>query len=276
MIRFTPPDGSLDHAQTLDCGQAFRWRPVSRPDGVDAWRGVAFSRVLEVWTDGDTLCLDCTQAEFDEIWFSYFDFQTDYAEMRASLAGLHPVLRDAVRFAPGIRVLRQEPWEALCAFIISQNNNIPRIKGILERLCMLLGEPIAANGETLYAFPTAERLAACTLETLQPLRAGFRAKYLLDAARRVSSGEIDLEAVRRIPLCDARAALQTILGVGPKVADCALLYGLHRTECFPMDVWMKRAMTLLPGVTPEALGDAAGIAQQYIFHYARLHPELFG
>ena len=90
MIRFTPPDGSLDLAQTLDCGQAFRWRPVSRPDGVDAWRGVAFSRVLEVWTDGDTLCLDCTQAEFDEIWFSYFDFQTDYAEMRASLAGLHP------------------------------------------------------------------------------------------------------------------------------------------------------------------------------------------
>lgn len=275
MIRFTPPDGSLDLAQTLDCGQAFRWRPVLRPDGVEAWRGVCFGHVLTVWEADGGFCFDCTQDEFDRIWFSYFDFQTDYAAIRASLTELHPVLRDAARFAPGIRILRQDPWEALCAFIISQNNNIPRIKGILDRLCALLGEPVPAGCETLYAFPAAERLAACTAEELQPLRAGFRAKYLIDAARRVASGEIDLEAVRQMPVSEARAALQTILGVGPKVADCVLLYGLHRTESFPMDVWMKRAMALLPGITPEQLGEHAGVAQQYIFHYARMHPELF-
>ena len=118
-------------------------------------------------------------------------------------------------------------------------------------------------------------MASCTPEHLAPLRAGFRAKYLIDAAKRIASGEIDLEAVRKMPLPDAKAKLQTISGVGPKVADCALLYGLHRTECFPMDVWMKRAVSLLPRLSPADFGENAGIAQQYLFHYVRMHPELF-
>ncbi len=107
------------------------------------------------------------------------------------------------------------------------------------------------------------------------MRAGFRAKYVIDAAQRVASGALDLEQVRAMPLDEARSALQTVRGVGPKVADCALLYGLHRTECFPLDVWMKRAMALLPGVSPADFGENAGVAQQYIFHYARMHPALF-
>ena len=270
MIRFVPPDGCLDLAQPLDCGQAFRWQEIAAPGG-SAWHGTAFGHTLTVQKRDGAFFFDCTQAEFDAVWFPYFDFGTDYAAIRRALCDLHPVLRDAAAFAPGIRILRQEPWEALCSFIISQNNNIPRIKGILERLCTLLGTEIPGGR----AFPTAERLSACTAETLAPVRAGFRAKYLIDAARRVSSGALDLERVRTLPLDEARSALQTVLGVGPKVADCALLYGLHRTECFPLDVWMKRAMALLPGVSPQDFGENAGVAQQYIFHYARMHPELF-
>lgn len=276
MIRFRPADGCLDLAQTLDCGQAFRWQPVLLPDGREGWRGIAFGHALTVWQDDDAFCFDCTEEEFMDIWYSYFDFDTDYAALRAHLSALHPVLRDACSYAPGIRILRQEPWEALCSFIISQNNNIQRIKGIVDRLCSLSGDPIICGENTLYAFPTPEQLAACTLEALAPLRAGFRAKYLLDAAQRVSRGELCLEALRTAPVEDAKQTLMTIHGVGPKVADCALLYGLHHTCCFPMDVWMKRAVQLLPGITPENLGDAAGIAQQYLFHYVRMHPEVCG
>ena len=183
-------------------------------------------------------------------------------------------MAEAAAFAPGIRILRQEPWEALCSFIISQNNHIPRIKGIIERLCQRLGAEIP--GTAWHAFPTAERLAACSLEDLAPLRAGFRAKYLLDAARKVASGQVDLARVAAAPVEEGRRELQTIFGVGPKVAECALLYGFHKTECFPLDVWMKRAMaTLLPGRRPEEFGENAGLAQQYLFHYSRMHPELF-
>ena len=275
MIRFRPADGCLDLAQTLDCGQAFRWRPVLLPDGQEAWRGVAFGHALTVRQEEDIFVFDCTEEEFRTVWVPYFDFETDYAALRKNISALHPVLKEACTYAPDIRILRQDPWEALCAFILSQNNNIARIKGIIERLCILSAHPIVCGTDTLYAFPTPEQLAACSLEDLAPLRAGFRAKYLLDAARRVHTGELDLTALYTLPLHDAREALMTVHGIGPKVADCVLLYGLHRTECFPMDVWMKRAMQFLPGITPEALGPAAGIAQQYIFHYARMHPELF-
>ena len=245
-MRFTPPDGVLNLAQTLDCGQSFRFYPVTLENNIPAWRGVAFSRGLTVYQDeNNDLVLDCTEQ------------------------------KEAAEFAGGIRILKQEPFEALCSFIISQNNNIPRIKGIIERLCLHFGEPFLYHNETRYAFPTPKKLASCTPEDLAPLRAGFRAKYLIDAAKRIASGEIDLEAVRKMPLPDAKAKLQTISGVGPKVADCALLYGLHRTECFPMDVWMKRAVSLLPKLSPADFGENAGIAQQYLFHYVRMHPELF-
>lgn len=275
MIRFRPADGCLDLAQTLDCGQAFRWQPVLLPDGQTAWRGTAFSHVLTVWQEKEDFIFDCSDEEFQNIWYRYFDFETDYAALRKTLSAVHPVLAEACSYAPGIRILRQEPWEALCSFIISQNNNIARIKGIIDRLSRLSDHPIVCGTDTLYAFPTPQQLAACTPEDLAPLRAGFRAKYLLDAARRVHTCELDLASLFTVPLETAREALMTVHGIGPKVADCVLLYGLHRTRCFPMDVWMKRAMQLLPGITPESFGDAAGIAQQYIFHYARMHPDLF-
>ncbi len=254
---------SFDLVQTLECGQCFRWN--RQPDG--SYTGVASSRILNISPE------TCNNALRDPFWKHYFDFDLDYDGIRADLAESDPVLAQAAEFAPGMRILNQDPWEALCSFIISQNNNIPRIKGIVARLCDAFGEEIGTGEHT---FPAPERLAVLCEDDLAVVRCGFRARYLLDAARKVASGEIDLEQVRKLPLDEAREKLTGIVGVGPKVADCALLYGLHRLDAFPMDVWMKRAMqTLFPGKTPESFGPYAGIAQQYIFHYSRMNPELF-
>ena len=240
------PD-AFDLAATLSCGQCFRWR--ENADGT--FTGVASGRRLTVSPDA---------APDDPFWRDYFDLSLDYASIRRELAARSPVLAEAAAFAPGIRILRQDPWEALCSFILSQNNNIPRIMGIVERLCEAFGDPLPGGG---FSFPPPERLAPLSVSDLAPLRCGFRARYVLDAAG-------------RLPLPEARQALREIDGVGPKVAECVLLYGLHRLDAFPVDVWMRRAMdVLLPGVSPESLGPYAGVAQQDLFHYSRRHPELF-
>ena len=160
----------------------------------------------------------------------------------------------------------QEPWETLCSFIISQNNNIPRIKGIIDRLCMNFGE----NQNGVYTFPSANIIAKLSLEDLSVLRSGFRAKYILDAAKKVSSGEIDLDTLKSMDIDSARQELMKIKGVGPKVADCTLLFALEHIEAFPKDVWIKRAMEkLFGGQLPECAVPYAGIVQEYIFYYAR-------
>ena len=259
----------FDLAQTLDCGQCFRFAPT----GDGGWFGAAGGHAAGLRFEGESLVLEgATAAEFESFWRDYLDLDRDYAAVRAAFAR-DPRLAPCVAFAPGIRVLRQPAFEALIAFIVSQNNNVPRIKGILARLCALFGEPLPGGAR---AFPTPERLAACSEAELAPLRSGWRAGYILDAARQVAAGTVDLQAVAVMPLADARRELTRIRGVGPKVAECVLLYGMGRLECFPMDVWMKRAMaTLLPGRRPEEFGENAGLAQQYLFHYSRLHPELF-
>lgn len=259
----------LDLAQTLDCGQSFRWEQEENGD----FRGVAFDREVTVHLDGGDFYIFGGKAEDSALWSDYFDLDFDYGVIKNELSALSPVLKSAAEYAPGIRILRQDSWEALCSFIISQNNNIPRIKGIIKRLCECFGDKTEDSG---YTFPSAARLSDLSVEDLAPLKSGFRAKYLIDAAQRVSSGEINLDEVLIMPIDEARQSLMKIKGVGPKVAECALLYGMHRLECFPMDVWMKRAMAvLLPEFTIEDLGQHAGIAQQYIFHYSRMHPELF-
>ena len=258
----------LDLAQTLDCGQSFRW---VENDG--KFSGVAFRKKVEIYFEEDYLFIDNTTVEdYENIWKSYLDLELDYGKIREDIKKLHPVLEEACAYAPGIRILRQEPWEALCTFIISQNNNIKRIKGIVERLCESFGDRI----DDYYAFPSAEKLAELAPEDLAPIRAGFRNKYIIDAARKVNSGEVVLEKCRTLEYDDARAELMKIKGVGVKVADCTLLFGLHRVEAFPVDVWMKRALEkLFPDMTENDFGDYAGIAQQYIFHYSRMHPEIF-
>lgn len=259
---------SFDLAETLDCGQAFRWE--KKED--DLWHGIALDHELTAGQKGDEITLNCSEEEFESFWKDYFDLSEDYRSIKKRLSEMSPVLREASSYAPGIRILKQDHWEAMCSFIISQNNNIPRIKGIIERLCENFGE----KQKEYYSFPSAERIAALEPEDLAPIRCGFRAKYLIAGARAVTGDKNFLKDIETLPVDEARKRLQTVKGIGPKVADCTLLYGFHRTECFPLDVWMKRAMAeLLPENKPEDFGLDAGIAQQYIFHYSRMHPELF-
>ena len=259
----------LDLKETLDCGQCFRWK--EREDG--SFIGVVHGRIAAASMDGDRLILDGAVEDDRDMWSDYFDLSIDYSDIKEKLSTLHPVMAEAARFAPGIRILRQKPFEALISFIISQNNNIKRIAGIVDRLCENFGEPIDGG---MYAFPTAERLAALEPDDLAPIRAGFRHRYIIDAARRVNSGDIDLESLREMPYAAAQKELMRITGVGVKVADCVLLYGLHRLDSFPLDVWMKRAMAVLfDGMDPKVFGEYAGIAQQYIFHYSRMNSSLF-
>ncbi|MDD5952868.1 MAG: DNA-3-methyladenine glycosylase [Oscillospiraceae bacterium] len=265
-----PRQTSFDLEQTLFCGQCFRWH--KRPDGTIT--GIAFGQSLTVSTDfqRDLLIFHNLTAErFNKVWAPYFDLFTDYDAIRARLCQDDPILTAAAAFAPGIRILRQEPWEALCSFIISQNNNIPRIQGIIDRLCQQFGTPVYGG----FAFPSAEQMARLSVEDLGPVRCGFRAKYLCSAARLVAEGQVELEPLYTMPLEEARHMLMRIQGVGPKVAECTLLYGFHRLECFPMDVWMKRVMAkLYPGERGSRFGPYAGIAQQYLFHYGRANPQL--
>lgn len=264
-----PDVRDLDLEQTLDCGQSFRWE--KQDDG--SFSGVAFGKYVNISLDGTDMVIKNAAPEDEKIWREYFDLELDYGKIRGDISKLHPVLEDAARYAPGIRILRQEPYEALCTFIISQNNNIKRIKGIVARLCESFGDEI---DEGVYTFPTAERLAELTPDDLAPLRAGFRNRYIIDSAKKVASGEVDLELCKTADYEAARAELMKITGVGVKVADCTLLFGMHRVEAFPVDVWMKRAMEkLFPGMSANDFGEYAGIAQQYIFHYSRMHPELF-
>lgn len=259
----------LDLEQTLDCGQSFRW--TKQDDG--SFSGVAFGKYVNISLDGTDMIIKNADEQDRGLWRGYFDLDLDYGKIREGISAIHPVLTEAAKYAPGIRILRQEPYEALCTFIISQNNNIKRIKGIVGRLCESFGDEIE---EGVYAFPTAEKLASLTPEDLAPLRAGFRNRYIIDSAKKVASGEVDLDLCRTAGYEAARAELMKITGVGVKVADCTLLFGMHRIEAFPIDVWMKRAMEkLFPGMTAADFGEYAGIAQQYIFHYSRMHPELF-
>ena len=272
MTRTLLPLPDLDLDATLSCGQCFRWR--RRADGV--WLGVAMGQAAAARPVPGGVLLEHGGAAGQ--WEDYFDLKRDYAALRAEMAS-EPALARAVSFAPGLRVLRQEPWEALCTFILSQNNNIPRITGIVGRLCEAFGEPLAQQPDWgadelppggLRAFPGPGRLAALSVEALAPLRAGFRAAYLLDAARRVAAGEIDLAALHTMPLGEAEAALRCITGVGPKVAASALLYGCGRLECVPVDVWMRRALDAhFPGGIPARFAPFAGIAQQFLFHAER-------
>lgn len=255
------PDFDLPH--TLDCGQAFRWSCNDK----NVWSGVAYGKYLELekLDDGSIVLYNTTKQDFYDIWFTYFDLERDYESIIVKLSE-NEILKKACEYSHGIRILNQEPFETLCSFIISQNNNIKRIKGIIERLCENFGE--YKNG--YYTFPTAEKLASLTIDDLAVLRAGFRAKYLLDAAKKVVSGEVDLNNLKNLPLDDARTELMKIVGVGPKVADCCLLFSHHHTTAFPKDVWIKRAMSVLFGdELPENAQEYAGIAQQYIFFYAR-------
>ncbi len=248
----------LDLDETLDCGQAFRWERIgSGPDCT--YHGFMLNRQLTVSAEKDHFrFFDTDEETFLNVWLPYFDLETDYSEIKRILSE-DPALSKACAYAGGIRILRQDSWEALCSFIISQNNNIPRIKGIIGRLCEMYG-----------GFPDIAQMKGVVPDDLAPLRAGFRAKYIADCVKKLNDGEIVLDEIKDLPTEDIRKILMTIKGVGPKVADCAMLYGMYRIDCVPMDVWMKRVMEqFYPEGFPEFVLPYAGIAQQYLFHYMR-------
>ena len=254
----------LELSSTLDCGQCFRWLP--RQEG---WQGVVGGRSVLARTQGRALILEGAQEEDRDFWADYFALDLDYPALQSRFCAGNRRLRLCVEENPGIRVLRQPFFETLCTFLISQNNNISRIRAIVERLCVLAGQPVAYGR---FSFPQAARLAEFSAQDLAPLRAGWRAAYLAEAARQVASGQICEAELRALPLAQARQRLQSLKGVGPKVADCVLLFGLGRWDAFPRDVWINRAMdTLFPRGVPVCCRGRSGIAQQYIFAYARAH-----
>lgn len=253
----------FDLGLSLDCGQAFRWEK----DENDVFSGVAFGKVMRAKQEnGQINFYGVSEKDFNGIFRNYLDFDRDYKKITDGYkADIY--LSAAIDEYRGIRILRQDSWEALCSFIISQNNNIPRIKGIIKRLCESCGEEIEKG---FYSFPDAYVLADKTIEDLMPLRSGFRAKYILDAAKKVSSGEIDFDAIDKKPIDFGREELQKIKGVGKKVAECTLLYGFGKIEAFPIDVWVKRIMAeMYPNGLPECAENTEGIAQQYLFHWRR-------
>lgn len=254
----------LDLVKTFECGQCFRWNA----DEGGVYTGVVRGYAARVWTEGEDIFIRSAAPE--ALWREYFDLGRDYAAISRSFSG-GEYLENCVRFGQGIRILRQEPWEALCSFIISQCNNIKRIKGIVERLCETFGEVTELDGEKFYTFPDAARLAECTESQLAPLRCGYRAAYILTAARAVASGELKPDELIDADYKEAKRALLALNGVGEKVANCVVLFGLYHMEAFPIDVWIRRALRehFPPDFDPACLGEYAGLAQQYIFYYAR-------
>lgn len=267
-IRAENNDIILEHVKclsldlTLDCGQAFRW--VKNED--DSWSGVAFEKYLNIKKVNDTVILkNTTLDEYNNIWKSYFDFDRDYVKICNKLKE-DELIAPTVDEYYGIRILNQDSWEALCSFVISQQNNIKRIKGIIENLCKKYGERIT---DDFYTFPTAEKLSTLTVADFEALGTGYRAKYLEKLSKDVANGKIDLEKIKALPLDEARSELLKIYGVGIKVANCALLFGFGFYDAFPVDVWMKRVMEYYPNGLPKCFEGIGGIAQQYLFHWAR-------
>ena len=258
-------ESAFSARQTFTCGQCFRWN--EQPDG--SWLGIVNDKAVRVWDEDGDLCITCTREEFDAQWFQYFDCGTNYAAICRSF-GIDDFTKKAAAFGAGIRILKQNPWETLCTFIISQRNNIPRITEIVERLCEGWGEAISFEGQTLYTFPTAEVMATLSEEDLEPLRAGYRVPYLISAAQAVVSGEIVLNDLIPMTTDEARKEITKLHGVGKKVADCFLLFGLHKLDAFPVDTWMKKAEAYYEGDMKQFMNSRfAGIYQQYFFYYMR-------
>ena len=256
----------FDLKKIFECGQCFRWEA----DESGVYTGVAYGRAAALRQEDSRVFISGTLDDFNALWRGYFDLDRDYAKIRTRL-NVSDFMRSATQFGTGIRILRQDAWEALCTFILSQNNNIPRIKRIVGTLCREFGDSLDFRGKTLYTFPSAERLSVLQVTDLAPLRCGYRARYVIEAAVAVATGVIDLDFLRSHSATDARTALKQLHGVGDKVANCVLLFGLHMLNSFPVDVWIKRAIEQYCGsdFDPSRFSPYAGIAQQYIFHYTR-------
>ena len=265
----------LDLATTLGSGQAFRWRL-----GLDgAWTGLLGDSLVRLGMTGDRLTVDSAPAAPGQT----AERVLDYLRMDDDLPAIHrrlsqdPHVAGAIAEYPGLRLLRQDPWETLAAFILSSTNNMKRIALIIERLATALGNPISLHSLTRNTFPTAERVAGAGEQALRHLGCGFRAPYLAAAAQAVVSGQLPLEGLRGQPYDELLQRLVALHGVGDKIADCVMLFSLDRLEAFPVDRWVQRALEQWYGTGPikryadarawawERFGADAGYANQYLF-----------
>lgn len=274
---------SFELADIFECGQCFRWN--KQEDG--SYTGVFNGNVMNVQKNGNTVTFKgICNGNIQEIVEDYFDLKRDYEKIKEQLSQIDEHLKTSIQYGQGIRILNQDLWEMIISYIISANNNIPRIKGIIERLSKAYGKEIEWNGEKYYTFPTVEELKDVTVENYRKLGAGFRDIRLYETVHMIVDKKVDLEQMQNNPnTLEVREQLLSLSGVGPKVADCILLFStLKRFEVFPIDVWVRRVMNELyikkqdetkvnkkdiEKLAHEKFGNLAGIAQQYLFYWKR-------
>lgn len=267
----------------FDCGQCFRWNKQSNGNYI----GVAFGRVIEVEKKDNNLIIHNTNLQdFNDIWIKYFDLERDYSAIKEILSE-DELLKQSVEFGHGIRLLQQDSFELVVSFIISANNRIPMIKRAIDNISRSFGEKLEYKGKTYYAFPSPEQIHKASMEQLEVCGTGFRAKYIADTVEKIYNSlqgeykeEYDLNWIKCQGDDICHEALQIFNGIGPKVADCIMLFSMNKYSAFPVDVWVKRAMQhfyLAPDVSLKKIrdfarnkfGELSGFAQQYLFYYAR-------
>lgn len=275
----------FDIEDTLECGQCFHFTRLAEKE----YDLVAFGKYLHIrqCREGETskensfILYDTSMKDFNETWKSYFDLDTDYGIIKESIIKADERLADVILKHSGIRILRQDFFETLISFIISQNKQICHIKQIVHMISEKYGQQIPTkSGRTAYAFPTVEKLFNVSEEELRECKVGFRAPYIRQAVCKVHEREIEGDMLKNMPFYEARERLMSIKGVGEKVVNCVLLFGLSFTSAFPVDVWMKRIMEemyfhkdtkkdVIETFAAELFGKYAGYAQQYLFTYGR-------
>lgn len=267
---------NFDLTHTFMCGQCFRW--FENGDG--SYTGIAHGRVVNMLFEKEVLTINNTTVDdVNNIWIKYLDLERDYDAVKQRYSSDLYVSK-AMEFGFGIHILNQDIFECLISFIISTQNQIPRIKKIVSELSRLYGTKLSLDGQDYFSFPTAQQLKDVTEADLASLKAGYRAGYIVDAVSKVLNGDINLESIKTMPYSEAKKELMKIKGVGPKVADCILLFSAEKSEAFPVDVWVQRTMRTLymderatnkeiEKKAAELFGEYAGFAQQYLFYYAR-------
>ena len=267
----------------FDCGQCFRWN--EEDDG--SYIGVVAQNVIKVWKEkGKIHFKSVGKDELKDLVQYYFDLDRDYDAIKDKLAKVDKNMEVAIQYGRGIRILNQDLWETIISFIISANNNIPRIKGIIERMSKKYGKEIIFEGKKYYTFPNVDELSNATVEDLRKLGLGFRDIRVYETTKLIKEDKINLEKLQNEEeFKKVRETLLTLPGVGPKVADCILLFSsLKRWEAFPIDVWVRRVMNELyihnedetkvkkeqiEKLAEEKFGNLAGIAQQYLFYWRK-------
>lgn len=273
---------SFELKDLFECGQCFRWN--ENEDG--SYTGVINKGVLNVEKQGEKIIFTgLLDGDIEKIVRFYFDLDRNYEEIKAQLSNIDKYLKTSVEYGKGIRILNQDLWETIISFIISANNNIPRIKGIIEKISKKYGTEIEWNKQHYYTFPTPKQLSQATVEDLRALGTGFRDIRIYETTSKILNKEFDLKEAHKKDTLTAREELLTLSGVGPKVADCILLFStLKRFDVFPIDVWVRRVMNELyiknedenkvskkeiMKLAEQKFGMLQGLAQQYLFYWKR-------